>query len=120
MDRLNNRQKGTRLERVAGEFLIKHGVCIDEYNYRCRLGEIDIVCHDDNYLIFTEVKYRKNDSCGESLYAVDLRKQNKIIKVSDFYRLSKGIDFDRPVRYDVIGIDGNTLKWIPGAFLRSS
>lgn len=119
MKEQNNRTEGSKWEHIAGEFLKRHGVTVDEYNFRCKIGEIDIICHDDNFLIFTEVKYRKSDSCGESLYAVTARKQNTIIRVSDYYRLHNNIDFDRPVRYDVIGIDGNTLKWIPDAFFRN-
>ena len=48
------------MERVAAEYLESEGFEILEMNYRCRIGEIDIVAREGRYLVFTEVKYRTN------------------------------------------------------------
>ena len=71
----NRRQTGTFYERKAGEYLEKQGYKILEYNYRCRAGEIDIVARDGEYLVFCEVKYRKDNKKGTPLEAVTLQKQ---------------------------------------------
>ena len=53
---------GTAYEKLAGAYLEQQGYEILEYNYRCRMGEIDIVARQGGYLVFVEVKYRaEND-----------------------------------------------------------
>ena len=79
---MNKREKGTEYEAVAAKYLEGCGYEIISLNYRCRVGEIDIIAKDEEYLVFVEVKYRKNERMGSPFDAVDFRKQQKIIKVS--------------------------------------
>ena len=51
-------------------FLEKRGLQIREKNFRCRSGEIDLIAQDERYLVFVEVKYRKNGRSGSSFAAV--------------------------------------------------
>lgn len=44
-------------------------------NFRCRQGEIDIIARDRDYLVFIEVKYRRDEHEGDPAEAVDARKQ---------------------------------------------
>lgn len=62
--RRNNRETGSYYERMAGVYLTEKGYEILEYNYRCKLGEIDIIARDGDYLVFCEVKYRADDRKG--------------------------------------------------------
>ena len=55
----NTRKTGARYELLAAVHLEKCGYHIIEKNYRCRIGEIDLVACDGAYLVFVEVKYRK-------------------------------------------------------------
>lgn len=115
---MNNRKKGTERERLAAEFLKRHGVCIVAQNYRTACGEIDLIGIKEQTLIFFEVKYRSSDRFGFPQEAVDLRKQKTISLVSvQYLRERKGSlpDF-RSVRYDVISIMGNHITWLPAAF----
>jgi len=50
-------------------------------NYRCRLGEIDLIFRDKKTLVFVEVKLKKNPYFGKAASAVTPSKQKKIIKV---------------------------------------
>ena len=81
-----------------------------------RFGEIDIIGYDREYLIFFEVKYRQGDSMGSAVEAVEYRKQQKICRVSDYYRMIHHCPTDTPVRFDVIAIDGDSIRWIRNAF----
>ena len=54
----NTRKIGTEYERKAGAYLEAKGYVIQEYNFRCRMGEIDIIARDGKCLVFCEVKYR--------------------------------------------------------------
>lgn len=60
----NTRKTGARYELLAAVHLEKCGYRIIEKNYRCRIGEIDLVACDGAYLVFVEVKYRKNNKKG--------------------------------------------------------
>ena len=60
----NKRRTGTEYERRAGAYLEERGYEILEYNFRCRMGEIDIIARDGEYLVFCEVKYRLDARSG--------------------------------------------------------
>ena len=62
----NTRKTGARYELLAAVHLEKCGYHIIEKNYRCRIGEIDLVACDGAYLVFVEVKYAKQQEgrCG--------------------------------------------------------
>ena len=61
---MNKREVGAAYEEAAAVFLEKNGVRILERNFRCRQGEIDLIGRDGEYLVFFEVKYRKNADAG--------------------------------------------------------
>ena len=113
---MNKRAEGKKYEDAAVLFLEKHGVSILERNFRCRLGEIDIIGLHNDMLVFFEVKYRSGDGRGQATEAVDLKKQKIISKVSDNFRVYKKQYANMQVRYDVIAIDNDRIKWIPAAF----
>lgn len=83
------------------------GYEILQYNYRCRQGEIDIVARDGEYLVFCEVKFRRDLSSGLPEEAVDIRKQRVISKCALYYITVHGLT-DRPCRFDVVGILGDS------------
>jgi putative endonuclease len=107
---------GTAYEKLAGAYLEQQGYEILEYNYRCRMGEIDIVARQDGYLVFVEVKYRSGDEKGNAAEAVTTAKQRTICRVADYYRYLHHYGEDTWVRYDVVAIQGEALHWIPNAF----
>lgn len=67
---MNKRQIGSVYELKASDYLTKKGYQIIERNYRCRIGEIDIIAIERDCLCFIEVKYRKNEKTGDPLEAV--------------------------------------------------
>ena len=111
---MNKRQKGAFYEDAAVKFLENNGVIILEKNYRCRLGEIDIIGIDNDALVFFEVKYRTGDMFGSPLEAIDVRKQRKIISVAKYYLAYK--NNDKFIRFDAIGIDREKIDWVKNAF----
>lgn len=111
----NSRRTGTDYEQAVGYYLEQQGYCILEFNYRCRQGEIDIVAKDGSYLVFCEVKYRKNKSMGSPLEAVDQKKQRIIYQCASYYLSTHG-NRNEPCRFDVIGIQGKKIMHIKNAF----
>ena len=68
---MNKRETGSCYEELAAVCLQKKGYRIIERNYRCRQGEVDLVCRHGRYLVFVEVKYRSTGRMGGPLEAVD-------------------------------------------------
>lgn len=117
---VNKREIGTRYEEMACDYLHKNGVHMLEKNFRCRQGEIDIIGQDKETLVFFEVKYRATMKNGAAEEAVTPEKQRKICRTADYYRYCHNYGEDRPIRYDVIAINGKgtemTLVWYQNAF----
>ena len=112
----NRRQIGTEEEALAAAFLKAQGYEILEQNFRCRQGEIDLIARDGSALVFIEVKYRKNGAYGHPAEAVDYRKQQKICKVADYYRMKHRIPERQACRFDVVAIQGSAIRLIRDAF----
>lgn len=113
---MNKRRIGTVYERQAAEYLKSKGYQILENNFRCRIGEIDLIARDGGYLVFAEVKYRSDSFCGNALEAVTVKKQQTIRRVAQFYLLSHHLSEDIPCRFDVVGITGTEITLVKDAF----
>lgn len=92
------------------------GYEIIEYNFRCCIGEIDLIAKDGEFLVFVEVKYRRNENAGNPLEAVTLRKQRTIGKVAAYYLMTHGYGEDAPCRFDVAAVLGNRVQIVQNAF----
>lgn len=113
----NNRRKtGSCYEQLAAASLIKMGFKILEYNYRCRLGEIDLIAREGRYLVFIEVKYRTSMNSGDPAEAVDRKKRRKITQTARYYLLTHGYGEDTACRFDVAAILGDEIRLIRDAF----
>ena len=106
------REAGDRGEAMAAEYLRENGYEILASQFRCRFGEIDLIARDGAYLVFIEVKYRSSLKDGDSLEAVNRRKQRKIIRVAEYYLCMHQEKADLPCRFDVIGIEEERIRLI--------
>ncbi len=111
----NKREVGAQYESLAGAYLEKKGYRILEYNYRCRLGEIDLIARDGGCLVFCEVKDRRGTEKGHPAEAVGVRKQRTISKCAMYYLMKRG-HVDVPCRFDVVSIEGGRVCVIKNAF----
>ncbi len=112
----NKRSVGARYEQTAVDYLKERGYKILEQNFSCRTGEIDIIAMENGYLVFIEVKYRKNAAKGFPQEAVDLHKIRKITYTAGYYMLKKHIPPDLPCRFDVVNILDRHISLIQNAF----
>ena len=94
---------GERGERAACGFLKERGYEILEKNYKCKIGEIDVIARRRGRLAFIEIKTRASVQFGMPQEAVDLRKQEKIFKVAQWYLKEKKL-VKTPVAFDVVAI----------------
>ena len=103
--------KGAMGEILAARFLRDKGYGILSSNYRCRFGEIDIIASDKHYLVFVEVKTRREDSRYLPREAVTITKQRKLLQTAAMY-MSRFPSNLQP-RFDVIEVvtaSDNTMR----------
>lgn len=100
---MNNREKGSKGEKLAATYLKLCFYKILEQNYSCRMGEIDIIAKKGSTIVFVEVKARKNADKGRPYEAVNHRKQQHIRNTAAWYLQEKGLG-DVDCRFDVIDI----------------
>ena len=113
---MNKRRLGKAQEEMAAQFLKENGYEIIDKNFYCRSGEIDIIAKENGYLVFVEVKFRKDISCGYPQEAVTKHKIEHIINSARYYMLVKGYAENTLCRFDVIGILGRDISIIKNAF----
>ena len=90
-------------ESVAVKALKKAGYKIVDLNYRCKLGEIDVIAREGGALVFVEVKARRSDRFGDPKTAVTLKKQRKVSMVALEYLKHKGTSNEK-ARFDVVAV----------------
>ena len=111
----NRRHIGAEYEQRACNYLEQRGYEILERNFYCKAGEIDIIARYQEYLVFVEVKYRKDIVKGSPLEAISVQKQKTISKCALYYIKQHRLD-DMPVRFDVVGILGKQVQLVENAF----
>lgn len=98
-------------ESLAAAYLQKKRFTILGAGYRCRYGEIDLIAANKKYLVFVEVKLRKNDRFADAKEFVNYHKQNRLRTTAEFYLSQYPTDLQP--RFDVIEIyapDGTDTK----------
>src|SRR3989304_4929787 len=106
-------------EEIAVRHLQKLGYRILERNYRCPVGEIDIVAKDKDTIVFVEVKSRKTEEFGDPELAVGAKKQRTLSLISMYY-LSQKTKSPPDARFDVVAVkmlpSGTEVKLFRNAF----
>ena len=103
-------------EALAAEELRRRGYRVVAAGWRCRYGEIDLIALYDRYLVFVEVKYRKDEKKGWPQEAVDWHKQQVISRVADYYMFHHPEYHNYQIRFDVAAVLGTKWKLYEHAF----
>lgn len=101
MNKLPN-ESGRLGEQFASEMLKEKGYDVICTNYHSRYGEIDIICSDEKYIVFVEVKTRSNKYNVLPREYVTSKKQQKIIKTALLYLAENNVKLQS--RFDVIEV----------------
>jgi putative endonuclease len=81
---------GQRAEHLAEDFLKQRGLKVLERNYRCRMGEIDLICQEGDTLVFVEVRMRQNNQFGGAAASITARKQQRLVLAARHYLARPG------------------------------
>lgn len=112
---------GDRAEEIANNYLQKQGLKLIGKNYRCRLGEIDLIMQDKDTLVFVEVRCRKSNLFGGAAGSVTFHKQTKLIRAAQLYLQQQKQLAKLVCRFDVVAITSQgpsaQVEWIKHAFM---
>jgi putative endonuclease len=112
--RLSDKQEqGRQWENTAQLYLQRHGLVLIEANFRCKLGEIDLIMREDRTLVFVEVRQRAAGAQVSAAASISPAKVRRVVRAAQVYlqrypRLP-------PCRIDVVAIDGGRIEWLKNA-----
>jgi putative endonuclease len=106
---------GRNGEARAVAFLVDRGYAIVARNWRCRIGELDLIARDGDTLAFVEIRSRADGSRGDAIATVGAAKQRKLAQVAAAY-LAAERPVARACRFDVVGLTGDDIVLIKDAF----
>src|SRR5688572_14129154 len=109
-------RRGEPAEELAAAFLEREGLRILERNYRCKLGEIDLVAKSGATTIFVEVRARASEAFGGAAASITAAKRARIIRAARHYLTRH--KSEPACRFDVVLVRGaeQRIEWLPGAF----
>jgi putative endonuclease len=108
--------RGAEAEALAAAFLERRGLRVLERNYRCRLGEIDLIARDGDTTVFVEVRQRASGAFGGAAASITAKKRMRLLRAARFY-LSR-LKAMPACRFDALLIEGDPprIDWIRDAF----
>jgi len=109
------RRLGARGEELAAAWYAASGYEVLARNWRCREGEIDLVCRKGSTLVVCEVKTRSSDAFGTPLDALGERKRARLRRLAARWLREHGVRC-REVRFDVAAVRGGVIDVVPGAW----
>ena len=101
---MNRQEVGKLGEKLAQKFLKKRGYHIRETNFRCQVGEIDIVAQQKDYLVFIEVRTKSNLDFGTPEESITQAKKGKLVASALTY-INSHQDLPLLWRIDVVAIE---------------
>ena len=117
---MTNISIGQKAEAKAEKYLRKNGFKLEQRNYRCKCGEIDLIMSNRETIIFVEVRQRTDYGFGSASESITASKRSKLSKTASHYLMTHPEACHKPCRFDVVAIDksgsSTHIDWIPNAF----
>jgi putative endonuclease len=111
--------RGRAGEDAAIRFLLGLGYIVLERNWRCKAGEVDVICLHRDTVVFVEVRTRAEPTLVSPLQSVTKPKITRLARAASSF-LSRRRWWGRPCRFDLIAVidvdQGVRLEHIPNAF----
>ena len=120
MDDRERKAIGLLGEELALAHLVANGLRLVTRNYRCKLGEIDLVMLDGETLVHVEVRCRASNEYGGAAASITWQKQRKLVKTAEHLLMKNPALRRHRARFDVIAITTQNvtpqIEWIKSAF----
>jgi putative endonuclease len=108
-------------EDAAVKYLVRSGYKVIQRNFRCKMGELDIIAKHCNYTVFVEVRTIAGNFTKTPQESITVKKQQKVKQLAMLYQSIHDM-WEVPVRFDVIAVTMNNdgsikkIEHIPNAF----
>jgi putative endonuclease len=114
-------ERGRLWESRAATYLEHHGLSVIARGYRCRLGELDLVCLDDRQLVIVEVRARSRGALCSAVDSIDVHKRRRIVQATRHLLMRHAEWQAAMIRFDVVAFDAidapePQIRWIRNAF----
>ena len=120
MDDRERKAIGLLGEELALAHLTANGLRLVTRNYRCKLGELDLVMLDGETLVLVEVRCRASSEYGGAAASITWQKQRKLVKTAEHLLMKNPALRRHRARFDVIAITTQNvtpqIEWIKSAF----
>lgn len=118
---MSAKARGLVWESRAAEYLEAQGLRVVVRGYRCRLGELDLVCQDGSHLVVVEVRARGSGALTSAIESIGPHKRRRIIQATRHLLLRHRQWHAARIRFDVVAFDGidgpePDVRWIRNAF----
>jgi putative endonuclease len=110
---MNRAGRGAAAEALAAEFLSSRGLTVLARNYRCRVGEIDIVARDRDAIVFVEVRLRSSAAFGGAAASITAAKRQRMVRAAKHYLTT--LPREPACRFDAIlldALDAAHIEWL--------
>jgi putative endonuclease len=113
--------RGRLWESRAAAHLERHGLTVLARGYRCRLGELDLVCRDDEALVIVEVRARSRGALCSAVDSIDAHKRRRIVQATRHLLMRRAGWQTAAIRFDVVAFEAidtpePEIRWIKNAF----
>jgi len=113
--------RGRLWEARAATYLERHGLEVLARGYRCRLGELDLVCRDARHLVIVEVRARSGDAVCSAAESIGAHKRRRIVQATRHLLMRHAEWQAAAIRFDVVAFDAIDapephIQWIKNAF----
>jgi putative endonuclease len=114
-------ERGRLWESRAAMHLERHGLVILARGYRCRLGELDLVCRDGRQLVIVEVRARGRGARCSALDSIDIHKRRRIVQATRHLLMRHAEWQAAAIRFDVVAFEAidapePEVHWVKNAF----
>jgi len=112
-------RSGARAEALCAEHLRRAGLRVIARNWRCRLGELDLIADEAGVTVFVEVRQRSSRRFGGAAESITAAKRARLVAAAKHYLAGRP---ERSCRFDVMLLDADDpggiedIKWIRNAF----
>jgi putative endonuclease len=107
---------GQHGEELAVQWYLRGGYKVIARNWRCAIGEIDLIVCRGRQLVVAEVKARKSTAYGVPALAVSVAKQQRLRRLAACWLAENRTERSVDVRFDVVAITGDVVEVYEAAF----
>jgi putative endonuclease len=107
---------GQRGEELAARWYVRNGYKVVDRNWRCGVGEIDLIVRRGRTLVVCEVKARKSHAFGVPALAVGPAKQQRLRRLAAAWLAANRVGHGIDVRFDVVAVTGDAVDVYENAF----